>query len=62
MAEESLFVFDRDKALRVLDRAKAMNADKTVPVRVDSQTVVFITPEQHKDPAFMKQFWQHYKK
>lgn len=44
------------KARKALQRAKAVNRKKTVPVRVNSHTVIWITPEQSADPKFMERF------
>lgn len=61
MAEENLFVVDRKKAIATLNVAKEKNANKTVPIRVNAQTVVYITEEQSKDKKFMDRFWKYYK-
>lgn len=62
MAEENMFVYDRTKALAALSRAKAVNAAKTVPFRVDAHTVVYITPEQSKDNEYMARLKSYYRK
>lgn len=47
----------RSEKMRVaLERAHRYERPRTVPVRVDGKTVVWITPEQSADPQFMKRF------
>lgn len=44
------------KVREVLRAAKHTNRKHTVPKRIDSKTVIWITPEQSADPKFMKRF------
>ena len=44
------------KARLALQRAKRVNKQRTVPVRINSYTVIYITPEQSADPKFMERF------
>lgn len=44
------------KARETLRIAKQVNRKHTVPKRIDSKTVIWITPEQSADPEFMKRF------
>lgn len=44
------------KAHAALKRAKDVNRKKTVPKRIDSKTVIWITPEQSADPEYMERF------
>lgn len=44
------------KAREALRIAKQVNRKHTVPKRIDSKTVIWITPEQSADPKFMKRF------
>lgn len=45
-----------EKMRNAVEKAKKYAATRTVPKRVDSHTVVWITPEQAADPNFMKRF------
>ena len=54
MSLESQWVVDPSKGQRALSIAKTKNSKKTVPVRVNGYTVVYVTPEQAEDPKFIK--------
>lgn len=49
---------NRKAAVSALNKAKEVNKDRTVPVRVDSHTTVFITPAQAANKKFMERFWK----
>lgn len=53
MALESSFIHNRRKALEVLNAAKTTNADRTIPIRVDRSTVIYITQQQAENPKFI---------
>lgn len=46
---------DTSKARKALETAKRVNTKKVVPLRVNSQTVVFVTEEQAKDSKFVEE-------
>lgn len=60
MALESQWVVDRPKAHRALSVAKERNKGRTIPVRVNSYTIVYLTPEQAADESFVERTKQVY--
>lgn len=54
MALESQWEADRPKAHRALAVAKERNKGRTIPVRVNSYTIVYLTPEPAADEAFVE--------
>ena len=59
MAEDSLFYRDREHEYKVLERAKAVNANRTVAIKVKGCTV-YVTPEQAADENYMARLRQTY--
>lgn len=60
MSLESQWVADMPKANRALAAAKAKNANRTVPIRVNGYTVVYVTEEQAKDKEYIAQMIKRY--
>ena len=54
MIKENEWEVDRSRSHRALATAKEKNARKTVPIRINSYTIVYVTPEQANDPDFVK--------
>lgn len=52
MAEDSLFYRDREREHKVLERAKVVNAKRTVAIKLRGCTV-YITPEQAADEKYV---------
>ena len=52
MAEDSLFLRDRSRELKALEKAKEVNACRTVAVKLRDCTV-FIKPEQAADEKYV---------
>lgn len=50
----------RARAYEALCQAKAATADRTVPIRINSYTVIWIKPECAADPAYMKRFYKNW--
>lgn len=46
----------KPRARAALKTALEVNKNRTVPVRINSYTLVYVTPEQSADPKFMKRF------
>ena len=59
MAEDSLFLRDRQRELSALARAKEKNAAKTIPIRI-RDGIVYITPQQAADENYMKRLKENY--
>lgn len=60
MSLESQWVADKPKANRALDAAKVKNANRTVPIRVNGYTIVYVTEEQAKDKEYIAQMIKRY--
>lgn len=60
MALESQWVVDRSKDQRALSIAKSKNSKKTVPIRVNSYTVAYVTPEQAQNKKFIERMIHRY--
>lgn len=60
MSLESQWVVDNPKVNQALATAKEKNANKTVAIRVNSYTVVYVTPEQAQDEKFIERMIYKY--
>lgn len=54
------WVQDRGKALRALERAKEVNARKTVPIKINDKLTIYVTPEQAEDEKYLARLFANY--
>ena len=54
------WVQDRGKALRALERAKEVNARKTVPIKINDKLTIYVTPEQAEDEKYLARLFSNY--
>ena len=52
----------RQQARAALKLAQELNDAHTIPVKIDSHTIVFVTPQQYNDKKFIARLWHRYDK